>query len=83
MIQLNISSKPSQVAGNIKKSKYVLNTSFSYAVIISNIINMKHGVQLHNWQNIANNQSNVLFIVSTHAHSIGLCININRRDTSI
>ena len=31
--------------------------------------------QWHNWQNIAYNQTNVLFMVSTPPHFIGLCIN--------
>ena len=44
---------------------------------------MNHGVQWQNWKNIAIIQSNVLFMVSKHPDFIGLCININRRDTAI
>ena len=35
---------------------------------------MKHGVEWHDWQNIANNQSNVLFMVLKHPHFIGRCV---------
>ena len=84
MIQLNISSKPSQVERIIKlRSKQCVKY---FIFICGNIIkehNMKHGVQWHIWQNIANNQSNVLCMVSKHPHFVGLCNNTDRRHTAI